>query len=931
VPALTDTDLPPLNAAESLFGRRLELALIQSFLDGATVSGGALLLLGEPGVGKTALLNAAAEAAMAAETQVVRAAGVEFEADVGFSGLNQALFPISCELDQLSAPQRHALSVALGLCDGAAPDRLVVFTAALTLLRQAAATRPVLMIVDDIQWLDRSSATALGFVARRLDGSRVGLLAASRAGTESFFDLAGIPAYDLQPLDDENSARVVGARFPTLAPHVRRRVLSAAQGNPLALLELPAAMSDPQRSAAEALPSVLPVDRRLRTLFAARISELPARTRHALLLMALEGSADLRVLTAAPAYLDLDDLVPAEQVGLVHLDEGARRLDFRHPLIPAAVVELSTSAEQRLAHRALADALSDQPERRAWHLAEATIGSDEEVASLLEHAAHRVLRRGDAVGAVAALLRAADLSPQGANRAQRLAEAAHVGADVTGDLRNVSRWLVDARRADPERGGSLQAAAAAAYVLLNGEGDVDTAHRLLVGAIETQAAGYDADDHPLTEALHALLMVCYFGGSRPDLWAPFHEAVGRLRPRPPVILALCGKLFGDPARATLGELDQLDVLISGLYAEVDPGRIVRVGTAASFVDRVAGCREALWRVVEDGRRGGAVASAIRALMQLSFDDIQTGRWREAGQLADEALALCGSRGYRLQVWPFLLAKALVAARRGDDQTTQALTEQMIQWAGPRGLLLVRSHSCHARALAALGLGEFERAYEHAAAISPPGTLASHAPLALWAAMDLVEAAAHTERPAEAAAHAAAMREAGIAALSPRLALLTRGSAAIAAPKDRATELFEEALATPGVGQWPFDLARVRLAFGEHLRRTGAIAEARTQLAAALQAFESLGARPWASRAGNELQARGPAAPPAEGAASSSLTPQQLEIATLAATGLSNKEIGDRLYLSHRTVGAHLYRIYPKLGINSRAGLADALQLLQSSQ
>lgn len=924
--AATDASPAP---AEPLVGRRPELALIQMFLDEASKHGASLLLLGEPGVGKTVLLRAAAEAASTSGMHILRAAGAEFESDVGFSGLNQALLPLINEFGQLGAAHRDALLVASGLGDGVPPDRLVLFTAALTLLRRAAEVRPIVVILDDVQWLDRSSAAVFGFVARRLAGSRVGLVAASRLGSESFLDLVGMPAYELPPLDDESSARLLDARFPSLDLEPRRRVLAAADGNPLALLELPPTMSDPARTA----PDAAPVARRLRTRFAARISTLPARTRDALLLMALEGSASFGTHPVAPAYVDLDDLAPAERAHLlqVQIDEGAPKLGFRHPLLPAVVVELATSSERREAHRALADAFSDQSDRRAWHLAEAAVGADEEVAGLLEEAAHRTLRRGDAIGAVSALSRAADLSAQGLDRARRLAEAAYVGAEVTGDLHRVSKRLLDARRADPQRGGSLRAAVAAAHLLLSGEGDVDTAHRLLVGAIETEAGHYDAGDQALTEALYALLLVCRFAGRRLELWVPFDAAMARLRRRPPALLALCATMFADPARTTPAQLAELEALIANLCHEVDPARIVRIASAASLIDRLSGCREALWRVVDDGRKGGAVASAITALTHLCFDDVHVGRWHDAEQLADEGLALCESHGYQVQVWPLRLAMALLAARRGEHERTRSLTEDMLQWALPRGGLLVEGHSHHARALAALGRGDYEEAYEHCAAISPPGTLRSRAPLALWSAMDLVEAAVKTDRKDEAGAHVAAMREAGLERLSSRLALLTHGSAAITAPLDTATGLFEVALAIPGLERWPFDLARVRLAYGEHLQRIGAIAQSRTQIGAALDAFEKLGANPWAARAATALRGRRQASSSSGQEGSQSLTPLQLEIATLAATGMTNKEIGQRLFLSHRTVGAHLYRVYPKLGIRSRAGIADALQRMQSSR
>jgi DNA-binding NarL/FixJ family response regulator len=451
---------------------------------------------------------------------------------------------------------------------------------------------------------------------------------------------------------------------------------------------------------------------------------------------------------------------------------------------------------------------------------------------------------------------------------------------------------------------------------------------LLVGAIQTHADRYRADDDALIEALHALMAVCSLGGGRPDLWAPFHDSLARLQPRPPDVLALCATVFADPARTTAADLAALDEIIAGLHDELDSVQIVRVGIASFSVDRAGAMRQALWRVVEDGRRGGVVASAIGALQQLCFDAVHSGRWAEVDALAHEALALCESRGYGLRKWPLHIANAVVAASRGEYQTTRDLAEQLMRWAAPRGLLMVHRYCSHALALAALAGGDNEEAYRQAATISPPGEFASHIPVALWAAMDLVEAAVLTGRRDEAAAHVEAMRQANLAALSPRLALLVGGSMAMTAPDREAADLFEQTLASPGVSRWPFDLARVQLAYGEHLRRVGANGGASSQLTAALAGFEELGARPWAARAERHLHVVGSTAPRGQ-LVSAALTKQQLEIAQLAATGLTNKEIGQRLYLSHRTVGAQLYRIYPKLGVKSRAGLADALRELDS--
>ncbi len=328
------------------------------------------------------------------------------------------------------------------------------------------------------------------------------------------------------------------------------------------------------------------------------------------------------------------------------------------------------------------------------------------------------------MGAVAALLRAAELSPRAADRSRRLAAAAYLSADVTGDLRSVSRLLADARRADPELSGSLQAAVAAAYALLNGEGDIDTAHRLVAGAIETWAAVDGTDDTLLMEALQTLLFVCLWA-LRLDLWEPFHAALARFAPRIPATLYLEVQTIADPVRTAAPALAQLDAAIASVHDEVDVVRIDRITRAATYVDRIPDCRETLWRIVRDGREGGAITAAIFSMMNLCVDDFFTGRWDESGQLTDEGLALCRRHGYQLLAWPFRLCAALVAAGRGDYDRTRALTDEMMRWAVPRRIRGVEMFASHARALAALGQGDFEAAYQDAAAISPAGTFASH--------------------------------------------------------------------------------------------------------------------------------------------------------------------------------------------------------------
>ena len=758
--------------ATALIGRDGELEILAGFLEQAAAEGGAFLLVGEPGAGKTALLDAAADAAEETGIQVLRAGGVEFEADLAYSGLNQVLLPVFGQFERLGATHRDALNVALGYGDGPPPDRLLVSTATLTVLLQAAAARPVLMVVDDLPWLDRASAGVLGFVARRLAGSRVGFLAALRPGEESFFERAGLPQHELGPLDEQAANALVSSCFPELAPRVRLRVVAEAQGNPLALLELPAMLSGAQRAAAEALPVVLPLSRRLQALFASRAADLPEPVRRLLLLAVLEGSGDLRVLQAAAGPQQIEDLAPAEQAGLVRVDDRTGRLVFRHPLTRSAIVELSTSGERRRAHRALAAQLADEPERRAWHLGEAAVEPDEKIAGLLEETAQWTLRRADAVGAVSALLRAAELSPAAADRSRRLAQAAAVGAAFSLETDTVSKLLSNAGEASPESATYLLTAVAAASLLLNGDGDVITAHRLLTQAIEDQARPDRISDTGVFEAVSGLFLMCRLGG-RPELWTSFHAAISEFAPDVPEDLYLLGQTCADPVRTAAGVLPLVDAAIAGLRSETDHLRILTISSTAHFTDRQPGCREALWRVVREGRRAAVLAPLITALDHLGLDAWLAGQWDQAQELADEGLELSLAHGYPLLTWAFRYRQALIAAACGASDGAHTLTDEMLRWAAPRRIGLAETHARHVGSVAALGRGDFEDAYQHATAISPAGVLASHVPLALWVLMDLVEAAVRTGRHTEAAAHVTAIRDAGIAAISPRLALLAR--------------------------------------------------------------------------------------------------------------------------------------------------------------
>ena len=643
-----------------LFGRDAELGLLRSFVDRARRTGGALLLFGQPGVGKTALLDAARAYAEGVGTRVLRASGTQFESAHSFSALHQVVYPLIGDLAEVDPVHRTALGVALGLREGRPAGLLVIANAAMALLSHVAAARPVLLVVDDLPWVDRASAMVLAALARRVPGTKVGFLAGYRSDDESFFDRAGLPSHEVPPLAEEAAAALVAYRFPALAPPVSRRLLVEAQGNPLALLELPIALTGRQQSGLTRLPDVLPLSGRLQAAFESRIRALPAMTRSALLLAVLDGTGSLGTLAALDAGAAA--LAPAERAGLVTVDERSGRMTFRHPLTRSAVVDLSTADERLRAHALLAERPPDNPERAAWHLAHATVGTNEQVAALLEDAAHEIRGRGDAVGSVLALLRAAELTPAGVQRARRLAQAAYYGAVLTGDLQDVPRLLADARQDEAGLAQSLVSAVAAAHhLLLSGEGDADTAHRLLLGAIEMQPTPYDSGDDTLVEAFYNLGWVCYFGG-RAALWTPFHLAFARLTAPVPELLELVVGTFGDLPAADPTLVGRIDTAIAGLDGRRDPVWSIRVGLAAMFVDRLTPCRPALWRILRDGGDSPAVTLSLHARSLLGLDLFMTGEWAELRAIAEEHVALCRAHNYRLLECLGLYLLAMLAPR-----------------------------------------------------------------------------------------------------------------------------------------------------------------------------------------------------------------------------------------------------------------------------
>jgi DNA-binding CsgD family transcriptional regulator len=906
--------LATLGVRLDLIGREPELGVIAEMVSATATSGGAVLFVGEPGVGKTALLDAAAAQAAEAGHSVVRVAGAEFEADIGYSALMQAVLPLAPFLDLLEPFHRTALAIAIGSAEGDPPERLVVSAAALQLLQLASGGRPVLLIVDDLQWVDRASAEVFFFVARRVHGSRLGVLAAARTDSSVLLGHVNLDEYELPPLDDEASNELLRERFPMLGPNVRQRLLTEAQGNPLALLELPPALSGRARTACEPMPATLPLSQRLQSVFAARIEALPEPTRDELLLASLDATGDFDVLRRAANDPGLRHLHPAEDAGLVTLSD---RVSFRHPLTKSAVVTLATGAQVRDAHRRLGEALTANPDRQAWHLGEATIGPDERVAEVVERAARRGVARGDR-NAAARLLKAADLSPDPRQRSRRVTEAAYLGAFRSTTVDAASHLLGQLQDLPPSSEEALYAVAGAAYVILMGEGDLRAAFRILHDAIAAVDPSDGAGSPALLAALDITGYICQLL-ARTDYSDEYGRLLDHLGDAVPERFGLGVAAVLDPARRVLDVIDRIDAAIATID-DADDAEVVGLAAIAIYTDRLAHVRDALERVAGyTGGVGVAYASGARVLLLLA--DFLGGDWKNANATARAARRVGTDQGTMLWDPYFEFLNGLMAASTGDDVGVKRSVDILLETANAHDARLWQLLARQVLTHAAAGRPDFDAVYRHASAISPAGVLAEQTATALWVIFDLVEAAVHTDRLAEARRHVAAAQELRIDRISPRLAMLVTAARALAAPdRDSADDLFRRALGPDNINQWPFDVARVRLSYGEYLRSARAEAEAREQLGLARATFDRLRARPWVSRVDAELEklTEEPAADMA------GLTEKEYEVAQLAARGLTNKQIGAELYLSPRTVSTYLYRAYPKLGISTRAALRDAL-------
>jgi DNA-binding CsgD family transcriptional regulator len=907
----------------ALRGRRSERAVLDRLAD--AVRGGqsrVLVLYGEPGVGKTKLLDYLGS--QAKDCQVVRAAGVQSEMELAFAGLHQLCAPMLDRLEHLPEPQQEALQTAFGRSAGPVPDRFLVSLAVLSLLSEVAGERPLVCVIDDQQWLDRASAQAFGFVARRLGADPVGLVFGTRVpGAE----LAGLPELPVAGLRDDDARALLGSVLPgPLDTRVRDQIVAEAGGNPLALLELPRGLAAGHLAGGFGLPGAISLSGRIEESFRRQLDALPRETRRLLLLAAADPSGDPALAWRAAGRLGIPFQAgaAAAEAGLA---EFGTRVRFRHPLLRSAAYRSATAEDRQAVHLALAEAtdpLAD-PDRRAWHRAQAAPGPDEEVAAELEHSAGRALSRGGLAAAAAFLERAVRLTVDPVRRVERTLAAAQVSLEA-GEFGQALGLLVTA---EDGAAGPLDEFASARVDLLRGQvmfasglgGDAPPL--LLKAAKRLEPLDPDLARETYLTAWMAAMFAGRLAGAG-DLLEVSRAAralPASAEPPRPVDLVLDGLtlLVTDGPRAAAPTLRQAvtgyvgaDIAVAD---ELRWGWLAQAAASALWDDDA--WRAMLNRQVRLARDAGALDQLPILLGALGTAVVWSGDFTEAAALIAETDAVCAATGTRSA--PF--TAMMLAALGGHQADTAALVEATVADAMAAGQGIAAAYARWVAAILGNGLGRYAEALSAAMQAAEDTSTVF---ISMWALPELIEAAVRTGEAA--AAHTALAR----------LADFTQGgmtdfglgiearSRALVSPGPAAEALYAEAITRLGRTRLRTELGRAHLLYGEWLRRENRRTDAREQLRTAHELLSAIGAAAFADRAQRELAATGETVRKRSAASPSELTAQEASIARLAVEGRTNPEIGAQLFLSARTVEWHLRKIFAKLGITSRRELRAAL-------
>jgi DNA-binding CsgD family transcriptional regulator len=904
-----------------LLGRFHECEVLDRLLE--AVRGGessALVVRGEPGVGKSALLEYVA--GRASGCRVARAAGVQSEMELAFSGLGQLLAPMLDRIDRLPEPQRDALRTAFGLASGAAPDRFLVGLAVLGLLSDAADEEPLVCLVDDAQWLDRASAEALAFVARRLVAESVALIFAVREPTEEQ-NFTGLPQVMVGGLGEKDARALLASVISwPLDERVRDRIVAETHGNPLALLELPRGLTPAQLAGGFGLPSVAALPSRIEDSFARRLAPLPAATRRLLLLAAAEPLGDSAVLARAADRLGIkaEATDAAESAGLV---EFCVQVTFRHPLVRSAIYRSASPEQRRDAHHALAEATDPQldPDRRAWHFAQAAPGPDEEVAAELERCAERAQARGGLAAAAAFLQRSAALTLEPARRAARALAAARVMAQ-SGAFDGAQQLLATAEA------GPLDPLQHAWAQLLRGQiAFASSAGSDAPPLLLTAAKNFEPLDVGLARQTYLEVLAAGLYGGRFLSGTLLREAATAARAAPAA---------AQPPSGIDLLMDGLALFITEGYAASVPS-LKRAVSAFCSEDISAQALRWLWavcsttvrlwddrswdlllsRYVRIARDTGALGMLPVALNQRAGLFVFQGDFAAAAALVDEAAAIIDVTGSRLPPYSAVILSAY-RCREGElMELVGACTDEVSRRGDGRRPALLD----WVMAVFYNSVGRYRDALSAAQGASEdPFELV----FSMWGGIELIEASARTGAPEEAAVALERLSQATDASGGDWALGMQAYARALLSEGEAADGMYREAIERLGRTSIRTSLARAHLLYGEWLRRQQRRSDAREQLRIAHQMFTAMGAEGFAERTRRELLATGETARKRSAENAGQLTVQEAQVADLAREGLSNLEIGARLFISPRTVEYHLGKVFMKLGINSRMQLHRAL-------
>jgi DNA-binding CsgD family transcriptional regulator len=927
------SDAPVVYVGAVLVGRIRERSRIEQVVEAARRGQSrVLLVVGEPGIGKTTLLRDAVE--RAGEMTVLSSTGVHAEAELEYSGLLELLRRVVHLLDELSAHQADALRGALGFAPTSERDRFVVGAAVLSLLAAAAEERPVLVVIDDAQWLDRASADALRFAARRMSVDRVAFVFAVREGEAPEFETGGFDEIHLAGMDlDEVTTLLAQSSGPVPPPDVVADVRDATNGNPLALIELGGRLTPEELTSWRFDAEPLPIATRLERAFTSRLSALGEDTRAALVIVAVSTVADVDAMRRAleAGGLPASALEPAEDLGFVSINDG--RILFRHPLVRSAVYQAASPSSRRRAHRALADSLGefDDVERRVTHLAGAALGPDEEVAAALAAAATTARERTGYAASAAAFERAAGLTPDPGRRLDRFAEAVEM-AWAGGDSAHALRLLDSA---EPLVAGPAQQSR-----LLHLRGRIERRVGRSSRALELllEAAARIEDDDPLEAAriLSHAIVAAFIGGDLPAGLAMARrqrELVAQdgtsLDAQSDYVLGWMLSLSGRVDQATPFLARAVELVLAR-----DRPNCFEIGLAADalrFLERIGQSDELAVRAVRAAREDGprALLSELELLTRCSA---QGGKWTIAVAHGDEALTLARALGHADQLCVLLVEMAGIDAARGDAVRCRARLDEVLRVCADHELVELHAAARGVLGRLELGLGRIGDAVAVlGATVADVERIGlhdrDHAPQS-----DFIEALVLAGQRDE-AAEVLARYEGWANRCLPLWggALVERGKGLLA--NDGSFDLhFEQALDLHARVEDRFQHGRTLLSYGERLRRAGRKAEARDRLRQALALFEELGAAPWSSRAERELRATGERIRRDQPGIGEALTPQELQVALPVAEGKTNKQAAAELFLSPKTVEFHLASIYRKLGVSSRRELikrfsAEGLQAL----